>query len=207
MKLALLFVSSVVLSLAACAHGYKHGADKDCKKCMTEGASEKEKGCKEHGGSCGAMMGEGASAGASAAGSSVKGLGKSKVSGDVKISQAGDQVIFVAKISGLKPNSTHGFHIHEKGDCNSADGSSAGGHFNPANSQHGGPSDAMRHAGDLGNLKADAKGVANLEVKTSGKVSDFIGRAFIVHAKEDDFKTQPTGGAGDRVACGVVSTL
>ena len=85
---------------------------------------------------------------------------------------------------------------------------SAGTHYNPEQHQHGGPTTAVRHAGDMGNLKADSKGVAKLSyldktMTLEGKDS-VVGKGIIVHAGEDDFKTQPTGNAGARVACGVI---
>jgi Cu-Zn family superoxide dismutase len=131
----------------------------------------------------------------------------SSVSGTVTFTQSGDSVKVVADVSGLTPGK-HGFHIHEFGDCSAADAASAGGHFNPAHHQHGGPESAERHVGDLGNLEADASGKAHLEVtdknlKFSGDTS-ILGLAVIVHAKEDDLKSQPVGNAGGRVACGVI---
>ena len=94
------------------------------------------------------------------------------------------------------------------GDCSAADGTSTGGHFNPENKNHGGPTDAERHVGDMGNIEAAADGTAHLELSDSllafsGKHS-IIGRAIIVHAGEDDLTSQPTGAAGARVACGVI---
>jgi superoxide dismutase, Cu-Zn family len=133
------------------------------------------------------------------AGSSVAGeVGFSKADGGVKVS---------AHITGLTPGK-HGFHIHEFGDCTAADGTSAGGHFNPTGSPHGAPTDAKRHEGDMGNVEANAEGVADLEyVDTHASFeggASILGRGVIVHAAADDFKTQPTGNAGGRVACGVI---
>src|SRR5437016_1771719 len=90
----------------------------------------------------------------------------------------------------------------------SSDGNSAGGHFNPMHTQHGAPDASERHAGDLGNIEADASGKAHLEwsdkvMKLSGADS-IVGHAVIVHEKADDLKTQPTGNAGGRLACGVI---
>ncbi len=129
------------------------------------------------------------------------------VRGVVTFTQSGANVKVVAHIEGLTPGK-HGFHIHEFGDCSSKDGSSAGGHFNPASSPHGSPEAAQRHAGDMGNIEADQSGVANLEyndpvMKLSGHGA-IIGHGMIVHANPDDLKTQPTGNAGGRLACGVI---
>lgn len=132
------------------------------------------------------------------------------VSGTVNFTQKGDVVLVEAKINGLKPNATNGFHVHEKGNCSAPDASSAGGHFNPTAGQHGGPSGGIRHAGDLGNLKSDANGFAQLSEEVSGislgtDPNSIIGRAVIVHAGADDLKTQPAGNSGARVACGLIS--
>ena len=131
----------------------------------------------------------------------------SNVAGTVTFTASGDNVKVVADITGLTPGK-HGFHIHEFGDCSSSDGNSAGGHFNPTHKQHGAPDASDRHAGDLGNIEADASGKAHLEwsdkvMKLSGADS-IIGHAVIVHEKADDLKTQPTGNAGGRLACGVI---
>ncbi len=131
----------------------------------------------------------------------------SKVHGVVTFTQAGANVKVEARIEGLTPGK-HGFHIHEWGDCSSKDGAAAGGHFNPAGAQHGAPDAAQRHAGDMGNIEADQSGVARLEyndpmIKLNGHGS-IIGRGLIVHANPDDLKSQPTGNAGGRLACGVI---
>jgi Cu-Zn family superoxide dismutase len=129
------------------------------------------------------------------------------VRGVVTFTQSGANVKVVAHIEGLAPGK-HGFHIHEFGDCSSKDGSSAGGHFNPASTPHGAPEAAQRHAGDMGNIEADQRGVAHLEyndpvMKLNGHGA-IIGHGMIVHANPDDLKTQPTGNAGGRLACGVI---
>ncbi|HZP91751.1 MAG TPA: superoxide dismutase family protein [Burkholderiales bacterium] len=133
-----------------------------------------------------------------------------QVSGTVNFSQRGDMVLVEAKVTGLKPNASHGFHIHEKGDCSAPDASSAGGHFNPTGMPHGAPTADKHHGGDLGNLKADANGFAQLSIQVSGvslgaDANSIIGRAVIVHANPDDLKSQPAGNAGPRVACGLIS--
>jgi Cu-Zn family superoxide dismutase len=134
-------------------------------------------------------------------------LGSSGVSGLVVFTRTDGGVRVVAKLSGLKPGA-HGFHIHEFGDCSAPDGSSAGGHFNPTGEPHGGPHDAKRHAGDMGNVVAGSDGTASLEYVDSRLAfegpTSILGRGVIVHANPDDLKTQPTGDAGGRVACGVV---
>jgi Cu-Zn family superoxide dismutase len=131
----------------------------------------------------------------------------SKVMGTIAFTKAGDGVKVVADISGLSPGK-HGFHIHEFGDCSDPKAASAGGHFNPTKHQHGAPDASDRHAGDLGNIDADASGKAHLEINDNAMQltgdNAIIGHAVIVHEKADDLKTQPTGDAGGRLACGVI---
>lgn len=135
----------------------------------------------------------------------VSSLAKSKVKGDVKFEAAGEDVKVIVNLTGLKANQKHGFHIHEFGNCSAKDGSSAGGHLNPLKAMHAAPTDEHRHLGDLGNITADAKGNAQVEVLAAKtRLSEILGRAVVVHAKEDDLKSQPAGEAGDRVACGVI---
>jgi Cu-Zn family superoxide dismutase len=129
------------------------------------------------------------------------------VSGVVTFTKTGAGVKVVAHIEGLTPG-VHAFHIHEFGDCSSPDATSAGAHFNPTGMPHAGPDSEKRHMGDLGNVTADENGVANYERVDMHLAFDgphsIIGRSVIVHEKADDFTTQPTGGAGGRVACGVI---
>jgi Cu-Zn family superoxide dismutase len=130
--------------------------------------------------------------------------------GTVRFVQSGDKVLVTGEISGLKPNAVHGFHIHEKGDCSSGDGMSAGGHFNPDAKAHGAHDAAEHHMGDLPSLQADANGVAKLNHSSSvlsvgGGAGDVVGRGLIVHRDPDDFKTQPTGNSGPRIACAVIA--
>ena len=113
-------------------------------------------------------------------------------------------------IGGLAPNSMHGLHVHETGDCSAADASSAGPHFNPAGHAHGNPAATMHHAGDLPNIVAGADGVAHVDVHVMGLTlggaasSNILGRALVVHATADDYASQPAGNSGARIACGVV---
>ncbi len=128
--------------------------------------------------------------------------------GIVRFTAQGGKVRVVADIEGLTPNSEHAMHIHEFGDCSAPDGTSTGGHYNPEGHEHGLPDKAMRHAGDFGNLKADASGKAHLELivdnlSIAGPKNPVVGYAMIVHAKPDD-GGQPTGNAGGRIACGVI---
>ena len=129
------------------------------------------------------------------------------VRGTVNFSEAKDGVRVMAHITGLTPGQ-HGFHVHEKGDCSAPDATSAGPHFNPGGAPHGAPDAPARHAGDLGNITADASGVAHYDrvdkhLSFDGPNS-ILNRAVIVHAVADDLKGQPAGNAGARVACGVI---
>lgn len=131
-----------------------------------------------------------------------------QVSGSATFVQVGDRVRVRAIVSGLKPNQEHGFHVHEVGDCSSGDGMSAKGHFNPHAKPHGHGS-AERHAGDLPNLRADAngRGEGRFEIDiitVSPGPGSVVGRGLIVHAQPDDYRSQPVGNAGARMACGVI---
>ena len=137
-------------------------------------------------------------------------------SGTIKFSQEGEgqPCTVTGSLSNLKPGK-HGFHIHEFGDHTSGC-TSTGGHYNPNGVPHGSPTDphTSRHFGDLGNVTADANGVAEVNitdklVSLTG-VNSVIGRAVVVHADEDDLgrgtfpDSKTTGHAGARLACGVI---
>jgi len=128
--------------------------------------------------------------------------------GTVFFSQQGGDVVLRGRITGLKPNQEHGFHVHEKGDCSSDDAMSAGGHLNPDGKRHGPPS-GEHHAGDVPAIRADANGVATVNTRIAGTLlgsgaADIAGKALVVHAMPDDYTTQPTGNSGARIACGVI---
>jgi Cu-Zn family superoxide dismutase len=130
-------------------------------------------------------------------------------SGSATFRQTGDAVRVVADVQGLNPGQQHGFHIHEAGDCSSGDGMSAKGHFNPQGAPHGDPLSGAHHAGDLPALRADSNGRAHVDVTLSGLTvaagpNSVVGRGLIVHAQPDDYRTQPTGNSGARIACGVI---
>src|SRR5690606_24833693 len=115
----------------------------------------------------------------------------------------------VVTMTGLAPGQ-HGIHVHENGDCSGPAAEGAGDHLNPDGAEHGAPSDdpAARHAGDLGNITADASGDAELNLTVDGLMIEgergVAGKAIIVHSGEDDFSTQPSGESGDPVSCGVI---
>lgn len=133
---------------------------------------------------------------------------KKKVSGNVDFKTTEKGILVTADVKGLKPNSVHGFHIHENGKCEAPDYKSAGGHFNPHGTDHAGPGAPKKHVGDLGNLVADAKGNAKKKILLSNeevKQLDMIsGKALIIHANADDLVSNPSGNAGDRIACGII---
>ena len=132
-----------------------------------------------------------------------------KTFGEATFDQEGGKVHVVVYVQGLKPGQEHGLHIHEVGDCSSGDGMSAKGHFNPFGKPHGHHGSAERHAGDLPSLKADKAGRAKVDIvldviTAAPGPASIVGRGLIVHADPDDYKTQPTGNAGARIACGVI---
>jgi Cu-Zn family superoxide dismutase len=133
----------------------------------------------------------------------------STAAGTVQLTQLGDGGVRVqVDLTGV-PAGVHGFHIHEKGDCGD-NGNAAGGHYNPLTTPHGAPDADPHHAGDFGNVTADASGNVRTTFTTRSVTVEegpttAIGHAIILHANPDDLTTQPTGNAGARIACGVVT--
>jgi len=134
----------------------------------------------------------------------------SNVTGTATFTEKNGKVTFIAKISGLKPG-IHAIHIHEKSDCSAADGSSAGGHWNPTFKKHGKWGDAEHHKGDIGNFTADEKGNGTITFTTDewsiggeDATKNILGKGLIVHQGADDFVSQPAGNAGARVACSAI---
>ena len=133
------------------------------------------------------------------------------ITGNISFTQEGDAVTIAAHVEGAEPG-LHGLHVHEVGDCSAEDFTSAGGHFNPTEAPHGAPADHERHAGDLGNVEVGAGGMAHMEMTTTmlsveEGPNSVLGKAVILHEKEDDLVSQPTGAAGGRIACGVVELV
>ncbi len=136
----------------------------------------------------------------------------SSVIGDLALTSEGGAVAIRGIISGLAPGKEHGFHVHEVGDCSLPDFQSAGGHFNPTKDPHGGPKSKARHLGDIPNIEADKDGHASVDVTVKGVTlvdkdgapTEILGKALVVHAMKDDYKTQPSGDSGARIACGVI---
>lgn len=137
----------------------------------------------------------------------------SLVSGKLTAVPMGAGVHLAGEVGGLAPGAAHAIHVHEKGDCSAVDASSAGAHFNPDGAPHGRAGQGPHHAGDMDNLSADARGVARVNAHLTGVTlgdggaRDIAGRAVIVHAQPDDYRSQPTGNAGARVACGVIRVV
>jgi Cu-Zn family superoxide dismutase len=185
-----LYVSSALLALTAC------GGSKDSAPPPATPAAEAAPGA--------------SSAGAeSAAGKTIEVAFQPKsgstLSGKATLSETPDGVKVALALEGLPPGE-HGAHVHEKGDCSAPDGASAGGHFNPAGNPHALPTGTPRHLGDLGNIAISPDGKGTLDIVApganlkDGDPNSFLGRAIIVHEKQDD-GGQPTGNAGGRVGC------
>ena len=132
--------------------------------------------------------------------------------GSVTVTENGGGVTMAIRATGV-PAGVHGIHLHEKGLCDGPKFESAGAHWNPANKQHGRDNPAGAHAGDLANLTVAADGTANVSVPVaqaklnSGAMmlADADGTALVIHAKADDYKTNPSGDSGDRIACAVIA--
>ncbi len=134
----------------------------------------------------------------------------SSVTGSISFTQKEGSVEMVANLKGLEEG-THAIHLHENGDCSADDATSAGGHWNPNSKEHGDWEDGMNHMGDIGNLEADSYGNATITFSTDkwcidcdDDAKNIVGKGVIVHAKADDFTSQPSGAAGQREACGVI---
>ncbi|MEH0155487.1 superoxide dismutase family protein [Limibacter armeniacum] len=134
----------------------------------------------------------------------------SNLTGTVTFTEEGGKVKMEVEVSNVAPG-VHAIHLHEKGDCSSDDGKSAGGHWNPTEEPHGEWGHGEFHMGDIGNLEISEDGKGTLSFETDkwaiggdDAKKDIIGKAVIIHAKADDMKSQPSGAAGDRIGCGVI---
>jgi Cu-Zn family superoxide dismutase len=135
----------------------------------------------------------------------------SQAVGMVHFQQMSDGSVEVSVDLTNVPPGVHGFHIHDKGDCGD-NGNAAGGHFNPMSMPHGAPDAVSHHAGDFGNVTADASGKVSTKFTThsitvAAGANSVVGHAVILHGNPDDLTTQPTGNAGPRIACGVVEAM
>lgn len=136
----------------------------------------------------------------------------STAKGTVHFTDVGDGNVEVqADLTGVPPG-VHGFHVHDKGDCGN-NATNAGGHFNPTGMIHGAPDAVSHHAGDFGNVTADANGEVHTKFTThsislkAGETTNAIGHAVVLHGNPDDLTSQPAGNAGPRIACGVVQLM
>lgn len=130
--------------------------------------------------------------------------------GVATLTETGSGVLISIEVTGLPPSQWVGFHIHETGTCDHTDGhESAGAHYNPLEAEHGYFAEAGPHAGDMPNQYVPADGVLRAEVLNTFVTLDdgdtgILGRALMVHAGADDYESQPSGDAGDRLACAVI---
>jgi Cu-Zn family superoxide dismutase len=134
----------------------------------------------------------------------------SNVTGTATFVENKGTVTMIAKLTGLTPG-IHAIHIHEKSDCTAADGTSAGGHWNPTFKKHGKLGEGEAHKGDIGNFTADKNGNGTVTFRTSewgigsaDETKNIIGKGLIVHQGADDYVSQPAGNAGARVACSAI---
>jgi Cu-Zn family superoxide dismutase len=134
----------------------------------------------------------------------------SGISGTVTFTENNDKVTMIANITGLSEGN-HAIHIHAVGDCSADDGTSAGGHWNPTNVDHGKWGVAPFHIGDIGNIEANSEGNGTISRETDlwciscdDETKNIIGKAIIIHEGIDDFSSQPSGAAGDRIGCGEI---
>jgi Cu-Zn family superoxide dismutase len=134
--------------------------------------------------------------------------------GIVKFTKENNEVKIELFLSGLDKNALHGFHVHEAGDLTDTCDSMCA-HFNPYHNHHGGPHSKIRHVGDLGNIKTNAKGEAKYtfydsHIKLRGTKSNILGRGLIIHADPDDCgqgnnkESLKTGNAGKRIGCAII---
>ena len=133
----------------------------------------------------------------------------SDVTGSAVFKQSGDSIALNVEIQNAAPG-VHAVHIHEKGDCSSPDGKSAGGHWNPTDVPHGEWGEGEFHLGDIGNMTVGEDGTGKIELTAdqwemgTGSIRDIVGKGIIVHAGADDFTSQPSGAAGARIGCGAI---
>ncbi|PWJ42813.1 superoxide dismutase family protein [Sediminitomix flava] len=134
----------------------------------------------------------------------------SGLSGEVTFIEKDGKVRMQALVENVSEGE-HAIHIHAVGDCSADDGTSAGGHWNPTEHDHGKWEEEHFHKGDIGNLIVGSSGKGQIELETElwcidcdDQTKNIVGKSIIVHAKADDFKSQPSGAAGARIGCGVI---
>lgn len=137
----------------------------------------------------------------------IRGYTDTAIAGTARFEENGDSLLVTAEIHGLAANQAYGFHVHEFGDCSAPEAS--GSHFHPAE-PHGNPLDSgVHHRGDLPNVMTDEAGVGRLvfmtgDIDLGSSDRSVVSRSVVLHANPDDYVTQPAGGTGDRIACGVI---
>ena len=141
----------------------------------------------------------------------IQGKSGTETSGSVTFKEENGMVEMTALLSNISKSGKHAIHIHEKGDCSSDDGKSAGGHWNPSGHEHGEWGEGSFHKGDIGNLEIDEKGNGIISKKTDlwcigcdDENKNIIGKAIIIHEGADDMTSQPSGAAGSRIGCGEI---
>lgn len=136
------------------------------------------------------------------------------IAGKATLSNTPRGVTMHLSLTGVPPG-IHGIHLHAVGRCDAPDFESAGGHFNPSKKQHGKDNPAGMHAGDMLNVTVPASGALETDVLLSNvgmgagptTIFDADGTALVLHATADDYKTDPSGNSGARIACGVVKRV
>lgn len=133
------------------------------------------------------------------------------VTGMATFQQNGDKVKLTLNVTiPSKANQSVAVHIHENGDCGDV-GKNAGPHWNPGSKDHGKWGENGFHSGDIGNIELDGEGKGNIELETDmwsiggDSTKNILNRALVVHGGKDDFKSQPSGNAGSRIGCGVIT--
>jgi Cu-Zn family superoxide dismutase len=128
--------------------------------------------------------------------------------GSATIAEAGGGLRVHVEATGLSPG-VHGLHLHTTGRCDAPDFQTAGGHWNPTARQHGRDNPEGAHSGDMPNIEIGADGRGVLDFTTPGAtlsgLLDADGAALVIHASADDYRTDPSGNSGGRIACGVVT--
>jgi Cu-Zn family superoxide dismutase len=124
--------------------------------------------------------------------------------GQITLQEASGGSTLTVQAIGLSPGN-HGLHLHDKGLCEGPAFASAGGHWNPTGRKHGQDNPAGAHLGDLPNLQIDASGSGTASFTLAPGSADADGTALVVHAKADDYRTDPSGNSGDRIACAVIA--
>ncbi|WP_375291644.1 superoxide dismutase family protein [Qipengyuania sp.] len=130
--------------------------------------------------------------------------------GTAQLMRSGEGLSMAVAVTGMSPG-THAFHLHTTGKCEGPDFTSAGGHLNPYDKKHGTLDPMGPHLGDMQNLEVNSSGAATATVDIPGEragalqeIFDADGTAVVIHAGADDYRTDPSGAAGSRIACGIM---